>query len=105
LQDLITKVHTSVSRTYALNKHIFLAELTRNPSFDLNRCINQAFFVGVFLSLIGCNIGSSRITERTRLSCELISRHNNTYIHNSSYTRISLLNAPQIAMYEATKIH
>ncbi|KAL0074976.1 hypothetical protein J3Q64DRAFT_1610756, partial [Phycomyces blakesleeanus] len=34
-----------------------------------------------------------------------ISRHINTYIHNISYARISLLNAHQIAMYEATKIH
>ncbi|KAL0074338.1 hypothetical protein F4703DRAFT_1947047 [Phycomyces blakesleeanus] len=100
-----TGPHNFQIRTYALSKHIFLSELALDPFFDLNGWIDQPFFVEVFLSLIDWNTGSSRITERTRLSHELVSHHINTYIHNSSYTRISLLNAHQSAMYEATKIH
>ncbi|KAL0083839.1 hypothetical protein F4703DRAFT_1719426, partial [Phycomyces blakesleeanus] len=95
LQVLVAKLHTIVTHTFALSKHIFLAELALDPFFDLNGQINQPFFVEVFLSLIDRNTDSSRITEITRLNRKLISRHINTYIHNSSYARISLLNAHQ----------
>ncbi|KAL0080300.1 hypothetical protein J3Q64DRAFT_1624833, partial [Phycomyces blakesleeanus] len=80
LQVLVAKFHTIVTHTFALSKHIFFAELVLDPFFGLNGWINQPFFVKVFLSLIDRNTDSSRIAERTRLNCKLISRHINTYI-------------------------
>ncbi|KAL0091328.1 hypothetical protein F4703DRAFT_1791254 [Phycomyces blakesleeanus] len=36
LKDLVTKVYTISIPTYALSKYIFLADLARDPSFDIN---------------------------------------------------------------------
>lgn len=102
LQELMSKVNTITTHAYASSKHIFLSELGRNDTFNLNQLISQDFFVEVFLSLID-RTTTTRATDKTLSYRQLIDKYSNEYAAMSGLPHIQLPYAQQVALYEAKK--
>src|ERR1700738_4769391 len=99
LHELVSVVNTLTTHTYQFARFIFIRELKEDFNFPLEKWIKKDFFVEVFISLIKQRRESRELVAGSQELRQLATTRLTSYLQASSFDRIPLKYAQQIALY------
>ncbi|KAI9265888.1 hypothetical protein EDC94DRAFT_559332 [Helicostylum pulchrum] len=91
LHELVDSVNLLVTHTIAFSKYIFLQELERNRTFNIQDFVNKEFFVEVFLNIIAIAfLRNGRLKDTTKTFRGIIAKYKEAYVRDVAYIPILL---------------